>query len=75
MRTILTTSLAAATICLFTVSGWATPMTGVIKQNATPRVQFVQYGGGGGGYEHRHHYCKPYWHWACHYGHCGCYRD
>jgi hypothetical protein len=73
MRKILTTSLAAATICLFAASGWATPMTGPVKQNATPRVQLVQYGGGGG-YEHRH-YCKPYWHWACRYGECRCYRD
>ena len=74
MRSILTASVAAATICLFTASGWATPVTGAVKQNATPRVQLVQYGGGGG-YEHRHHYCKPYWHWACHYGECRCYRD
>ena len=74
MRPVLKASVAVAAICLFTASGWAAPLAGAVKQNATPRVQLVQYGGGGG-YEHPHHYCRPYWHWACHYGECRCYRD
>ena len=73
MRPVLKASLAAAAICLFTASGWAAPVTGTLNQAATPRVQLVQYGGGG--YEHPHHYCRPYWHWACRYGECRCYRD
>ncbi|HTV29900.1 MAG TPA: hypothetical protein VMF32_19195 [Xanthobacteraceae bacterium] len=73
MRTLLTASLAAATVCLFAAAGSAAPITGALHQKATPRVQLAQYGGGG--YEHPHHYCRPYWHWACHYGECRCYRD
>ncbi len=73
MRTILTASLAAVTICLFTASGWAAPSTGALNQNATPRVQLAQYGDGG--YEHRHHDCRRYWHWECRHGECRCYRD
>jgi hypothetical protein len=73
MRTCLTASFAAITIALSTTLLCAAPASLAVPQNATPRVQLVQYGGGDGG-EH-HHYCRPYWHWACHYGECRCYRD
>jgi hypothetical protein len=75
MRMPFTTVLAAATICLFTASGWAAPSTGALNQAAAPLIQLAQYGGYGGGYEHPHHYCHRYWHWACRYGECRCYRD
>lgn len=73
MRKFLTTSFGAAAICLLAASAWAASGSGTLQQNFTPRVQLVQYGGGG--YEHPHHYCRPYWHWACHYNECRCYRD
>ena len=74
MGAFLKAALAAATICLFTASGWAAPIIGALNQNAAPSVRLAQYGGDGG-YEHPHHYCRPYWHWACRYGNCRCYHD
>jgi hypothetical protein len=73
MRAILTASLAAGVIGLCTAALAAVPASVAVNQNASPLVQPAQYGGGYGG-EH-HHYCRPYWHWACHYGECRCYRD
>jgi hypothetical protein len=70
MRSILTASFAAAAMCLFTASLSAAPASVAVNVKATPLVQLVQYGG----HEERH-YCRPYWHWACHYGECRCYRD
>ena len=75
MRSILTASLASVAICLFTASLSAAPASVAVNQNATPLVRLVQYGGGGMGGGEEHHYCRPYWHWACHYDHCRCYKD
>ncbi len=84
MRALLTAAVAAAAIGLFIAPLSAAPVGTVPNTNATPLVQLAQYGGGGysseDGYHryHRrraHHYCKRYWHWACHYGHCRCYHD
>lgn len=72
MRALLTASLAVAAIGLCTVSLAAAPAIAA-NANATPLVHLAQYGGGDGGYHH--HDCRRYWHWACHYGECRCYRD
>jgi hypothetical protein len=74
MRTFLTASITALTLALLASAASAAPANQVTAHKmATPLVRPVQYGGGGE--EHRHHYCQPYWHWACHYGECRCYRD
>ncbi len=70
MRAILTTTLAAATIALFTASLSAAPASVAVNQNATPLIQLAQYGGGyGGDYHcHRHRVCDAYHrhcHWVC----------
>ena len=54
MRAILTTTLAAATIALFTASLSAAPASVAVNQNATPLIQLAQYGGGYGGDYHCH---------------------
>jgi hypothetical protein len=73
MRALLTASLAAATIGLFTASLPAMPASVAVKQNATPLVQLAQYGGGYGyhhRYCHRYRVCSGYGyyrhcHWVC----------
>jgi hypothetical protein len=73
MRTLLTASIAVLALGFLASSVSAAPANQIVDHKAaTPFVHPVQYGGG---YEHHHHYCRPYWHWACRYGECRCYHD